>query len=93
MTLRRKLFNGITLWLGMYAITASIYYAKTGHLTDGLVFALMTASAKTVWSLVHKWLTHREPAPVILTEEAVPTSAQLEAEAEATCCSCGCKAA
>jgi hypothetical protein len=87
MTLRRKLFNGITLWLGMYAITVFIYWLKVGHFYDGLLFALMTASAKTVWSLVHKAITHREPSKVIITEEALPTSAQLEAEV------CDCKEA
>lgn len=82
MTLGRKIFNGFTLLLGMYVITVLIYWAKTGHLLDGMVFGLMTASAKTVWSLIHKKITHREPAPIVLTEEAIPSSAQLEAEAE-----------
>lgn len=92
MTLRRKLFNGLTLRLGMYLITVVIYWVKTGHLLDGMVFGLITSSAKTVWSLFHKKLTHREPAKIILTEEAIPTSGQLEAEEDLTC-GCVCRAA
>jgi len=92
MTLGRKVFNGFTLLLGMYAITVFIYWCFNGDLAHGLIFGLFTASAKTVWSLIHKKLTHREPAPVILTEEAIPTGASLEAEAGEPC-PCRCKIA
>ena len=88
MTLRRKVWNGITLLLGMYAITVLIYWWFNGDLAHGAVFGLMTASAKTVWSLIHKWLTHREPGKIILTEEAIPSCRALEAEANEPCTCC-----
>jgi len=88
MTLGRKVWNGFTLLLGMYTITVLIYWAFNGDLAHGMVFGLMTASAKTVWSLVHKAITHREPAKIILTEEAIPSGRALEAEADEPCTCC-----
>ena len=84
MTLRTKVFNGFTLLLGMYSITVLIYWLFNGDLAHGLIFGLFTASAKTVWSLVHHRWFHYSP-PIILTEEAIPTGADLEAEADCPC--------
>jgi hypothetical protein len=50
------LWRVATLWLGMYAITVSLFWYESGQLTTGLVFGLASATLKSLWSLLHKYL-------------------------------------
>jgi hypothetical protein len=54
-----KFWHPLTLWLGMYAITALLFWSESGKLTTGLLFGLVSATLKTLWSLVHHKMTHR----------------------------------
>lgn len=48
------MIRGITLFVGMYGITVTLFWVETGSLVTGLIFGLLGASLKTVWSIVHK---------------------------------------
>jgi len=65
-----QLFNGVTLWLGMYAITATLFFIETGNIVTALTFALIGSTLKTLWSLLHKCLTHKHPTTPIVVEES-----------------------
>lgn len=53
------LAKAVVLWIGMYLITCALFWYESGRLTTGLVFGLISASAKTVWSIVHHKIFHK----------------------------------
>lgn len=43
----------LSLWLGMYLITVVLFWFETGSVATGLYMGLISASLKTMWSVVH----------------------------------------
>ncbi len=56
----RKFHRPMTLWMGMYAITMTLFWIETGSPTKGILLGLLSASLKTAWSSLHKWYYHKD---------------------------------
>jgi hypothetical protein len=54
--MRRKIIAKVSLFTGMYAITATIIGIETGSVATGLTLGLLGSSLKTVWAMAHSAL-------------------------------------
>ena len=61
-----KHLNPVTLWLGVYAISVSLFYYESRSLALALKMALASSTLKTGWALLHKRLTHQ---PIHIQED------------------------
>lgn len=61
-----KHLNPVTLWLGVYAISVSLFYYESRSLSLALKMALASSTLKTGWALLHKRLTH---TPIHIRED------------------------
>jgi len=51
----KKWLPKITLFIGMYTITATIIGCESGSLLAGLSLGLLSSTLKTGWAIVHSW--------------------------------------
>lgn len=49
----------LTMFLGMYAITVTLFTFETGSFLTGLYMGLLAASFKTAWAVTHHKLCAR----------------------------------
>lgn len=69
--MKQAIFNGVTLWLGMYAITCTLFYIETGSLAKGALLGLLSATLKTIWGIIHKVSIAQKPVEAKPSGEAV----------------------
>lgn len=50
---RKALIAKLALFVGMYAITATVIGIESGSWTAGLTLGLLSSSLKTGWAMIH----------------------------------------
>lgn len=54
--LKNRWTRRASLFLGMYAITATIIGIETGSVVTGLTLGLVGSTFKTAWAGIHGWM-------------------------------------